>query len=190
MPTTKRVSFPSLIHLLSRHTSKQQFVIVQFLSHKSFADSSISQAKKSPISALLRGAFITSVASAAAESVAPSQTSLMISQPAPRYSSPLIGIRAAPTSLVPQVFRRANFCAEKYHANITPIGSAIHGIQFSLARSANISKFHRNPQDFVNNLLITTEWSRARGQKLRRRANCLNSVRTKFKFFHYLGHFV
>jgi len=40
----KRVSFPSLIHLLSRHTSKQQF-IVQFLSHKSGAVSSMSPAK-------------------------------------------------------------------------------------------------------------------------------------------------
>ncbi|HLN86562.1 MAG TPA: hypothetical protein VK200_08860, partial [Candidatus Limnocylindrales bacterium] len=58
-------------------------------------------------------------------------------------------------------------------------GREVGETQISTRDSATEQKFHHNPQDFVDNLLITTGSSHARGQKLRRGANCLISLRSR-----------
>jgi len=77
-----------------------------------------------------------------------------------------------------------------HDASTKPVGSNLHATRLPSGRYAIMREIHHNPQDFVNNLLITARPFGARRQRLRRGANCLISLRSKFKFFYHLARFV
>jgi hypothetical protein len=172
----KRVSFPSLIHLLSRHTSNQ-LRIVQFLSHKSAVVSSISTAKKTSLQRCSRPHWS-----------APPYRPL---QKLSCRRNPHLGslVSRGTDEVTNGIFRARQTAPDDASLQRKTSGSEVAALQFPPGGSFNTSEFHHNPQDLVYNLLITAHSSHAQGQKLRRGANCLISLRSKFQFFYHLARF-
>ena len=180
----KRVSFPSLIHLLSRHTSNRLF-IVKFLSHKSGAVSSISQAKN-PAFQRCSEARCDAPNFGGKNERGIHAIANAISARAGTFCFSHWCSHSRDISRWKKIFTLSKFAPTLFSANPRR-GSRV---AVSVPTISDTREIHDNPQEFVNNLLITAGRSYARGQRSRGRANCPISLRPNFKFFYHLAHFI
>jgi hypothetical protein len=180
----KRVSFPSLIHLLSRHTSNR-LLIVKFLSHKSDAVSSISQAKNPAFQRCSEARCEAPSFGGKNERRIPAIANA-ISARAGTFCLSHWCSRGPDITSRKRIFTFGKFAPTLFSADPRR-GSKV---AVSVPTISDTREIHDNPQEFVNNLLITAGRSRARGQRLRGRANCPISLRPNFKFFYHLAHFI